>query len=321
MRRREFITLIGGGVVAWPLAARAQQQLPVIGFLRQGPPEPMSLRNAFRRGLNEAGIAKVTIEDRWAEGHYERLPALAAELVERRVTVIAAAFLPAALAAKSATQTIPIVFLSGSDPIGAGLVSSLNRPTGNVTGIAPMFTLLGGKNLELLHEFVPKATVIGALAKPSNPNAEHQLRDLQAAAHALGQELVVFGADNEREIDSSFAMMAQRRIGALVVTADGFLIGRQDQIVALAARYAVPTMYPLSQYVAAGGLMSYGANLPDAYRETGSYVGKILSGTKPGDLPVLQPTKVELVINLKAAKALGLTVPATLQAIADEVIE
>jgi putative ABC transport system substrate-binding protein len=167
MRRREFITLIGGGVVAWPLAARAQQQLPVIGFLRQGPPEPMSLRNAFRRGLNEAGIAKVTIEDRWAEGHYERLPALAAELVERRVTVIAAAFLPAALAAKSATQTIPIVFLSGSDPIGAGLVSSLNRPTGNVTGIAPMFTLLGGKNLELLHEFVPKATVIGALAKPS----------------------------------------------------------------------------------------------------------------------------------------------------------
>jgi putative ABC transport system substrate-binding protein len=200
-------------------------------------------------------------------------------------------------------------------------VSSINRPDGNVTGIAPMFTMLGSKNLELLHELVGKATVVGALAKPSNPNAEHQLRDLQAAAHALGQELAIFSVDNEREIDSSFAMMAERHVGALVVTADGFLISRQDQIIALAARYGVPAIYPLSQYVAAGGLMSYGANLADAFRQTGVYVGTILRGGKPGELPVQQPTKIEFVINLKTAKALGLAVPATLLALADEVIE
>ena len=280
--------------------------------------------NAFRKGLSEVGMIEgqnVTIEDRAADGHYDRLPALVTELVEHRVAVIAANFLPAALAAKAATQTIPIVFLSGSDPIGAGLVSSINRPTGNVTGIAPMFTLLGTKNLELLHELVPNFTVIGALANLNNPNAEHQLRDLQAAARILGQELVVLAGSNEREIDSSFATIAQRQIGALLVTADGFLISRQDQIVALAARYAVPTMYPLSQYVAGGGLMSYGANLPDAFLQTGIYVGRILKGTKPADLPVLQPTKVEFVINLKTAKALGLDVPPKLLALADEAIE
>ena len=280
--------------------------------------------NAFRKGLSVVGMIEgqnVTIEDRAADGHYDRLPALVTELVEHRGAVIAANFLPAALAAKAATQTISIVFLSGSDPIGAGLVSSINRPTGNVTGIAPMFTLLGTKNLELLHELVPNFTVIGALANLNNPNAEHQLRDLQAAARILGQELVVLAGSNEREIDSSFATMAQRQIGALVVTADGFLISRQDQIVALAARYAVPTMYPLSQYVAGGGLMSYGANLPDAFLQTGIYVGRILKGTKPADLPVLQPTKVEFVINLKTAKALGLDVPPKLLALADEAIE
>jgi putative tryptophan/tyrosine transport system substrate-binding protein len=321
--RRELITLIGGAA-AWPLAARAQQPLPVIGFLHQGSPEPLSLMNAFRKGLSEAGVIdtqNVTIEDRAADGHYDRLPALAAELVEHRVAVIAANFLPAALAAKAATQTIPIVFLSGSDPIGAGLVSSINRPTGNVTGIAPMFTLLGTKNLELLHELVPKATVIGALANLSNPNAEHQVKDLEAAARILGLEPVVLAGSNEREIDSSFATMAERRIGASVVTADGFLISRQDQIIALAARYAVPAMYPLSQYVTAGGLMSYGANLRDAFLQTGNYVGRILKGAKPTDLPVLQPTKVEFVINLKTAKALSLTVPDKLLALADEVIE
>ena len=286
--------------------------------------EPLSLMNAFRKGLSEAGIIdtqNVTIEDRAADGHYDRLPALAAELVEHRVAVIAANFLPAALAAKAATQTIPIVFLSGSDPIGAGLVSSINRPTGNVTGIAPMFTLLGTKNLELLHELVPKATVIGALANLSNPNAEHQVKDLEAAARILGLEPVVLAGSNEREIDSSFATMAERQIGASVVTADGFLISRQDQIIALAARYAVPAMYPLSQYVTAGGLMSYGANLRDAFLQTGNYVGRILKGAKPTDLPVLQPTKVEFVINLKTAKALSLTVPEKLLALADEVIE
>src|SRR5262245_32515924 len=324
MRRREFIALLGGAAAAWPLAARAQQPLPVIGFLHQGSPEPLSLMNAFRKGLSEAGIndtQDVTIEDRAADGHYDRLPAVAAELVEHRVAVIAANFLPAALAAKAATQTIPIVFLSGSDPIGARLVSSINRPRGNVTGIAPMFTLLGTKNLELLHELVPKVTVIGALASLSNPNAEHQVKDLEAAARILGLEPVVLAGSDEREIDRSFAMMAERRIGALVVTADGFLISRQDQIIALAAHYAVPAMYPLSQYVVAGGLMSYGANLRDAFLQTGNYVGRILKGAKPADLPVLQPTKVEFVINLKTAKALSLIVPDKLLALADEVIE
>src|SRR5262249_19570545 len=206
-----------------------------------------------------------TIEDRAADGHYDRLRALAAELVEHRVAVIAANYLPAALAAKAATHAIPIIFLSGSDPIGAGLVSSMSRPAGNVTGIAPMFTLLGTKNLELLHELAPKALLIGVLANLSNPNAEHQLKDLETAARILGLDLIVLADSNEREIDQSFAAMAERRIGALVVTADGFLISRHNQIVDLAARYAVPTMYPLSQYAAAGGLMSYGANLPDAF--------------------------------------------------------
>jgi putative ABC transport system substrate-binding protein len=322
MRRREFITLVGGAA-AWPLTGRAQQPAVVIGFLHQGSREPPALINAFRKGLSQAGVAvgAVTIEDRAADGHYDRLPALAAELVSLRPAVIAANFLPAALAAKAATQTIPIVFLSGSDPIGAGLVSSINRPDGNVTGIATMFTLLGSKNLELLREMVPKATLIGALAKPSNPNAAHQVKDLQTAAHALGQELVSFGADDEREIDISFAKMAERHVGALVVTADGFFISRQDQIVALAARYRVPVIYPSSQYAAAGGLMSYGANLTDAFRQTGVYAGKIIQGAKPADLPVQQPTKIEFAINLATAKALGLEVPATLLALADEVID
>jgi putative tryptophan/tyrosine transport system substrate-binding protein len=324
VRRREFHIVMLGGLATLPVPASGQQPLPVIGFLHQGFREPPSTMNAFKKGLSEVGTIEgqnVTIENRAADGHYDRLPALAAELVEHRVAVIAANFLPAALAAKAATKTIPIVFLSGSDPIGAGLVSSINRPTGNVTGIAPMFTLLGSKNLELLHEIVPKAAVVGALVKRSNPNAEHQLKDLRAAASTLGEELAVFGADNEQEIDSSFATMVQRRIGALIVTADGFLISRQDQIVAMAARYAVPTMYPLSQYVAAGGLMSYGANLRDAFLQTGIYVGRILKGMKPSDLPVLQPTKIEFVINLKTANALGLTVPDKLIAVADEVIE
>jgi ABC-type uncharacterized transport system substrate-binding protein len=324
LNRRDLGMLLCGAITAWARPASGQQPLPVIGFLHQGFREPSSLMNAFRKGLSEAGIVEghgVTIEDRAANGRYDRLPALAAELVEHRVAVIAANFLPAALAAKAATQTIPIVFLSGSDPIGAGLVSSINRPTGNVTGIAPMFTLLGTKNLELLHGLVPKVSVIGGLVNLTNPNAEHQVRDLQAAARIFGQELVVLAGSNDREIDSSFATMAQRQIGALVVTADGFLISRQDQIVALAARYAMPAMYPLSQYIEAGGLMSYGANLPDAFLQTGIYVGRILKGARPADLPVLQPTKVEFVINLKTAKALGIDVPPNLLALADNVIE
>jgi putative ABC transport system substrate-binding protein len=321
--RRKVIALLAGAAV-WPFPARAAQAVPVIGFLRQGGQEPATLMNAFQQGLSESGLVEgrdVKIENRWAEGRYDLLPKLAAELVDQGVAVIAAAFLPAALAAKSATQSIPIVFLSGSDPIGAGLVSSMNRPSGNVTGIAPMFTLLGTKILELLHDLVPKAAVMGALTNPRNPNAEHQLLDLQSGARAVGKDLVVLNASKQEEIDSAFEMAAQRKIGALIVTADGFLIGRQDQIVALAARHAIPTIYPLSQYVRAGGLMSYGANLPDAYRQTGIYVGRILKGATPADLPVLQPTKVELVINLKTARALNLDVPDKLIALADEVIE
>jgi putative ABC transport system substrate-binding protein len=299
------------------------QTLPVIGFLHQGSAEPLPNTNAFKKGLSESGMDNqaLKIEDRAANGNYDRLPELAAELVRDQVAVIAANFLRAALAAKAATQTIPIVFLSGSDPIKSGLVSSINRPRGNVTGIAPMFTLLGTKNLELLHELVPGVTVTGALANLSNPNAEHQLRDLKAAARVVGQKLIIVPGNTEQEIDSSFASVPKQQIRALVITADGFLISRQDQIVQLAARYAVPTIYPLSQYVTAGGLMSYGANLRDAFRQTGIYVGKVLRGTKPGDLPVLQPTKVEFVITLKTAKALGLEVAPSLLAAADEVIE
>jgi len=324
MRRREFIALFAGSALAWPTTAPAQRPLPVIGFLHQGAREPLYNMTSFKKGLSEAGFVDgqdVTIEDRAADGHYDRLPALAADLLQYRPVVIAANYLPAALAAKAATQTIPIVFLSGSDPIRAGLVSSINRPTANVTGIAPMFTLLGTKNLELLHELVPKLTVIGGLVNLTNPNAEHQVKDLQEAARALGLEIIILAGGNEREIDSSFDGLAQRQIRALVVTADGFLFSRQDQIIALAARYSMPTMYPTSQFVAAGGLMSYGANLRDAFRQTGAYVGQILKGAKPADLPVLEPTKVEFVINLKTAKALDLTVPPNLIAIADEVIE
>ena len=324
MRRREFIKTITSAAAAWPLAVRAQRVLRIIGFLHQGSPEPLSSMNAFRSGLSETGIVEgqnVTIENRAADGHYDRLPALAADLVARQVAVIAANFLPAALAAKAATQTIPIVFLRGSDPIGSGLVSSINRPTANVTGIAPMFTLLGTKNLELLHDFAPKTTVIGALVNLSNPNADHQVKDLQEATRILGQQLVILGASNAAEIDSSFATLTQHNVGALIVTADGFLISRQEQIVALAARYGVPTIYPLSQYVEAGGLMSYGANLRDAFRQTGVYVGRILNGVKPADLPVLEPTKVEFVINRKTASTLGFPVPPGLLALADEVIE
>ena len=323
LKRREFIGLLGAGAASIPFAGQAQQPSLVIGFLHQGAAEPAANIAAFRKGLSEAGIdnQQVRIEDRAANGHYDRLPTFAAELVAARVAVIAANFLPAALAAKAATPTIPVVFLTGSDPVKSGLVSSINRPAENVTGIASMFTLLGTKNLELLHQLVPGTAATGVLANSTNPNMEHQLNDLHAAAHALGQELMVFAGSSEREIDDSFAAMRERRIRALVVTADGFLISRQDQIVALAARYAVPAMYSLSQYVLAGGLVSYGANLRDAFRQTGIYVGKILKGMKPEDLPVLQPTKVEFMINLKTARALGLEVPAHLLALADEVVE
>jgi putative tryptophan/tyrosine transport system substrate-binding protein len=324
MRRRARIAFAGAILSAWPLAAGAQASAPVIGMLHQGPTPPAQLMSAFRDGLREGGLAEaatIAIEDRAANGQYDRLPALAAELVSHHVAVIASDFLPAGLAAKAATQTIPVVFLTGSDPVASGLVPSLNRPTGNVTGIAFMFTRLGAKNLELLRELVPKAAVVGVLINPSNPNAEPQLKDVETAAHALGQELLVLRAKTDKEIEESFAQLAQSRVDALVVSADGFFIGRQDPLVAFAQRYRVPTMYPLSQYVTAGGLMSYGAKLAEAFRQTGIYVGRILKGEKPADLPVLQSARFELVLNLKTAKALGLTVPPTLLALADEVIE
>lgn len=323
IRRRSFIGFLGGAVAAWPLVARAQQK-PIIGFLHQGAPEVPSMMAAFRKGLVDAGVSdgnSITIENRWANGQYDRLPALAADLVSHRVAIIAAAFLPAALAAKAATQTIPIVFMVGSDPIAAGLVSSINRPTNNVTGIAFRFSSLWAKSLELLRELVPNTSVIAALTNPTNPNAEPQLRDLQTAARSLGLELVSFTASNDQEIDSVFPMLQQRKIGALVIGTDQYLVDHYDQLISLANRYALPTMYPLRRAVEAGGLMSYGANLSDAYQQCGAYVGKILRGAKPSDLPILQPSKYELVINVKTAKTLGLTMPPTLQTLADELIE
>ena len=323
MKRREFLAVFGG-IAAWPLAASAQQPRAVIGFLHQGALPSQSSIAAFRKGLVEAGVSEglsIAIEDRPADGQYDRLPALAADLVGRQVTVIAADFLPAALAAKAATQAIPVIFLIGSDPIESGLVSSVNRPTGNVTGVAFMFTRLGAKNLELLRALVPDATSIAALINPINPNSEPQLRDLQTAASVLGLTIVPVRASTDKEIEEVFPTLRQPQMRALLVTADGFLISRRDLLVTLAARHAIPTMYPLRQYADAGGLMSYGANLPAGFRECGIYVGKILKGAKPADLPVLQPSTYELVINLKTAKALDLNVPATLIALADEVIE
>jgi ABC-type uncharacterized transport system substrate-binding protein len=318
MKRRDLLAAFGGMAV-WPLAANAQHQ--VIGFLHQGSLPQPAWTAAFRKGLVEAGLSDgltIPIEDRAADGQYDRLPALAADLVNRQVSIIAADFLPAALAAKAATERIPIVFLIGSDPIGSGLVSSVNRPTGNVTGVAFMFTRLGAKNLELLRELVPNASSIAALINPSNPNSGPQLKDLQAAASTLGINIETVGASNDEEIESVFTSLPQRGISALLVTADGFLISRRDRLVALAASEKILTM---CQYADAGGLMSYGANLPAGFHECGIYVGKVLKGAKPADLPVLQPSTYEFVINLKTAKTLGLELPAKLIALADEVIE
>jgi putative tryptophan/tyrosine transport system substrate-binding protein len=321
MRRRDFIAGSTSAVL-WPLGAFAEQAHPRIGFLHQGGLPTQPLIAAFQAGLREGGAGPdIEIEHRPADGDYNRLPALAADLVDRQVSVIAAELLPAGLAAKAATKTIPIVFLTGSDPIGAGLVSSIARPEANVTGIAFLFTRLGQKNLELLRQLAPKHDVIGALANPSNPNAGPQLKDLEAAARTLQQQLVVLNAKDIDEIDSTFAELASRKVDALLVTADGFLISRQDQIVSLAARFAVPTMYPLGEYVVAGGLMSYGASLREGFHQTGIYVARILGGAKPSDLPVLQSAKFELVLNLRTAKSLGIAVPAGLLALADEVIE
>jgi putative ABC transport system substrate-binding protein len=327
MRRRNFITLLGGAAVAWPLAAHAQQPTtPVIGFLSaRSPAEAASVLAAFRQGLGETGYFEgknVAIEYRWAEGQYNRLPALAAELVSHQVTVITATGgEPSALAAKAATATIPIIFTLGGDPVAAGLVASLNRPGGNLTGMTIMALQMGPKRLELLRQLLPNATAMTMLINPAFPATSAEARELQDAARSLGLQINVQNASTESQIDTAFTTIVQQRASALIVATDPFLLGQRDQLVRLAARHAIPTMYFLREFVEAGGLMSYGPNIANEYRQAGVYTGRVLKGEKPADLPVMQPTKFDLVINLKTTKALGLTMPQNLLVAADEVIE
>jgi putative ABC transport system substrate-binding protein len=326
MKRREFMTLLGGAAAAWPLAARAQQPaMPLLGFLNGGSAEAQAaLATAFRQGLSQTGYVEnqnIKIEHRWAESQYDRLPGMAADLVRRKVAVIAATGTPAALAAKAATTVVPIVFETAGDPLRLGLASTLNRPGHNITGVTQLSSELVSKRLGLLHDMIPAATIIGLLLDPHDPRAEMQASDMRAAAHALGLEVHFVNASTEGEIDSAFAKLAQQRAGALIVGTGEFFTKRSEQIVALAARHALPVIYQYRAFAVAGGLVTYGTSLTDSYRQAGVYAGRILKGEKPADLPVWQPTKFELVINLKTAKALGLTVPPGVLAIADEVIE
>jgi putative ABC transport system substrate-binding protein len=329
IKRREFIALFSGAAVTWPLVVRAQQPpaMPVIGFLSNASPDVVAVRlSAFRQGLKEAGYVEgqnVAIDYRWAEGHNDRLPVLAAELVHRQVTVIVAAGgTPSALAAQAATKTIPIVFAVAVDPVEVGLVASLKRPGGNLTGVTNLNVEVGPKRLELLRELVPTATIIGLLVNPTSSVLAKQFsRDLQAAAHTLGLQLHVVQASTERDLDTVFATLVQLRAGALVVGPDILFNAQAKQLATLALRHSLPTIFQYRPFAMAGGLMSYGSSETEYYHLAGIYVGKILNGEKPADLPVQQSTKVELIINLKTAKALGLTVPLSLLGRADEVIE
>jgi putative ABC transport system substrate-binding protein len=324
MKRRELIFLLGGAAAAWPLTARAQQKaMPVIGYLDSGSPDPAYLA-AFRHGLSDTGYVEgqnVAIESRWAEGRYDRLPALVADLVGREVNVIAALSLPSVLPAKNATSTIPIVFAVGADPVEFGLVASLARPAGNLTGVSFLNNELTPKRLELLSELVPQARIIALLVNPNNPNAESIMREAPEAARAKGVQLPILKARTESEIDAAFASLVQLHAGALVLGPDPLFLSRREQLVALASRHAVPAIYQWREAVAAGGLISYGPSQTAIFRQLGIYAGKILKGAKPADLPVQQPTTFELVIGLKTAKALGLIVPQSIFARADEVIE
>jgi len=325
VRRRAFIAS-GSAAAVWPAASRAQQQaMPVIGFLgTSSEAQTRAQVAAFRRGLIEMGFAEgknVAIDFRWAGGQYDRLPTMAAELVARPVAIIAAQAPPAALSAKAATTTIPIVFVVGFDPAAAGLVGSLNRPGGNVTGVTLMSVLLGQKRLEMLRELAPKAAVIAMLANPISPDALPEINPVQAAANSLGLQLSMFNASTPSEIDAAFNAIAERRPDSLLVGTDSFLLSRREQIVAGAARLKIPAMYPFRDFADAGGLISYGTNIPNTYRQAGIYCGRILRGDKPSELPIIQPATFELVINLKTAQALSIDIPATLHVRSDEVIE
>jgi putative tryptophan/tyrosine transport system substrate-binding protein len=326
IRRRDFLSAFGGLAAAWPFTAHAQRPaVLVIGILSGGLPESFApSEGAFRSGLAEAGFIEgknIAFEYRWARGQFDRLPGLADDLVGRSPAVITTNTLPAALAAKAATSTIPVVFVIGEDPIKAGLVTSLNRPSANLTGITNFMNVLGAKRLELASEVVPKAERLALLVNDKNPNAEADTADLRAAADALGRRVLVLTASSDAEIEAAFPSAIEHNIGALFVNIDPFFFSRREQLAALAARYRVPTIYPLRDFVVAGGLMSYGASFAKAWHQSGAYAGMILKGARPADLPVLQPTKIELVINLKTATALGLEIPSTVSARADEVIE
>jgi len=325
MKRRDFITLVGGAA-AWPLAARAQQPaVPVVGFLRDSTAAGSEFMvNGLRKGLAEAGFVEgqnLTIEYAWTDGWSERLSALAAELVDRHVPVIVSSSLNATYAAKAATSTIPVVFAVNNDPVATKLVASVNRPGGNLTGVAYLTSELGAKRLGLMREIVPKVADFAVLAHPTYPSSAPFISDVKAAAGSMGLRIEVFNASTEGEIDTAFAALSARRLGALLMAGHPLFTNRRDRIIALAARYAVPTMYTNREFASAGGLITYGPDLPEVYRLTGGYAGRILRGDKPEDLPVLLPTKFEMIINLRTAKALGLEIPDKLLALADEVIE